>query len=219
MITKKLSSCLSLMTVSVAALTAAVSYNAHAQQGDGCQGNSGQSYNDQGYYGKGYYTPGYYGDRRYGGGQSGMGMASDSRYSNRNYGDRGYGYHRPGYGARYQRPAPPAYRYGASPRAEYQSSAASYEKAVAQVVPASEIDVLITGMQYTAATQKIKVGEKVVWRNTDDMPHTVTSTDGGPLNSDQLGKGGEYSFTFKEPGIYSYYCRYHPSMKGTVIVE
>lgn len=237
MITKKLSNYLSLSTVSVAVLTAVVSYNAHAQQGYGCQGYNGQGYNhqgynDRGYYGKGYSKPGYYGDRRYGGGQSGMGMGSDSRYSNRNYGVQGYGYDQPGYGARYQRPAPPAYRYGASPRAEYRSSAANYEKAavneksaanyekaVEQAVPASEIDVLITGMQYTAATHKVKVGEKVVWRNADAMPHTVTSTDGGPLNSSQLGKGDEYSFTFKEPGTYNYYCSYHPSMKGTVIVE
>lgn len=219
MITKKLSSYLSLSTVSVAVLTAVVSYNAHAQQGYGCEDNNGQGYKDRGYYGKGYSKPGYYGDRRYGGGQSGMGMGSDSRYSNRNYGVQGYGYDQPGYGARYQRPAPPAYRYGASPRAEYRPSAANYEKAVEQAVPASEIDVLITGMQYTAATHKVKVGEKVVWRNADAMPHTVTGTDGGPLNSGQLGKGDEYSFTFKEPGTYNYYCSYHPSMKGTVIVE
>ena len=231
MITKKLSSYLSLTTFSVAVLTAAVSYNAHAKQGYGCQGYNGKAYNgqgysDRGYYGKHYSRPGYYGDRRYGGGPSGMDMASDSRYSNRNYGGQGYGYDQPEYGARYERAAPPAYRYTASPHAEYQASAANFEKAAAsdgkaveQAVPASEIDILITDMQFTAATRKVKVGEEVVWRNADAMPHTVTSTDGGPLSSGQLGKGGEYSFTFKEPGTYSYYCRYHPSMKGKIIVE
>ena len=236
MIKKKLSSYLSLTTVSVAVLTAAVSYNAHAKQGYGCQGYNGKAYSEQGYgdrgyndrghYGERYSRPGYYGDRRYGGGSSGMAMVSDSRYSNRNYGTQGYGYDRPGYGTRYQRPAPPAYRYAASPGAEYQVSAVSYEKAAAsdgkaveQAVPAAEIDILITGMQFTAATHKVKVGEEVVWRNADAMPHTVTSTDGGPLNSARLGKGGEYSFTFKEPGTYSYYCSYHPSMKATIIVE
>ncbi|NNJ50088.1 MAG: hypothetical protein HKP22_06925 [Gammaproteobacteria bacterium] len=229
MIKKKLSSYLSSTKISVAVLTAAMSYNAHAQQGYGCKGYSGQNYsdrgyNDRGYFGKGYSRPGYYGDRRYGGGQSGM--ASDSRDGNRSYGNQGYGYDQPGYGASYQRPASPANRYSASPGAGYQPSEANYvkasvtdSKAVEQAVPASEIDVLITGMQFTAATRKVKVGEEVVWRNTDAMPHTVTSTDGGPLNSGQLGKGGEYSFTFKEPGTYSYYCSYHPSMKGTIIVE
>ena len=246
MIKKKLSSYLSSTTVSVAVLTAVMSYNAHAQQGYSCQsyngsgynapGYSGQGYSDsghngRGYYGKGYSRPGYYGDRRYGGGQSAM--ASDSQYGNRGYGNQGYGYGQSGYGARYQRPAAPAYRYSASPGADHQSSAANYEKssanyenvvasyggAVEQVAPASEIDVMIKGMQFTAATHKVKVGEEVVWRNADAMPHTVTSTDGGPLDSGQLGKGGEFSFTFKEPGTYSYYCRYHPSMKGTIIVE
>jgi amicyanin len=229
MITKKLSNYLSLSTVAV--LTAAVSFNAHARQGYGCQGYNSpgynhQGYNDRGYYGKGYSKHGYYGNRRYGGVHSGAGMGGDSRYINRNYGGQGYGYNQPGYGPRYQQPAPSAYHYGVSPRAEYLSSATEYEKAdvnnetaVGQTVSAPEIDVLITGMQYKAATHKIKVGEKVVWRNADAMPHTVTSTDGGPLNSGQLGKGGKYSFTFKEPGTYSYYCSYHPSMKGTVIVE
>lgn len=234
MIKKKLSSYLSSTKISVALLTAAMSYNAHAQQGYGCKGYNGQGYNghsysdrgynERGYYGKGYSRPGYYGDRRYGGGQSGM--ASNSRYGNRSYGKQGVGYDQPGYGASYQRPAPPVNRYSASPGAGYQPSEANYvkagvtdSKAVEQAVPASEIDVLITGMQFTAATRKVKVGEEVVWRNADAMPHTVTSTDGGPLNSGQLGKGGEYSFTFKEPGTYSYYCSYHPSMKGTIIVE
>jgi len=236
MIANKLSSYLSLTTVSVAVLTAAVSYSAHAKQGYACQGINGQgynyqayndrAYNDRGYSGKGHSKHGYYGDKRYGGGQSGAGMDGDSRYGKRNYAGQAYGYAQPGYGTRYQRPAPPAYSYGVAPRAEYLSSAAGYEKADAnnetaagQAVAAPEIDVLITGMQYKAATHKIKVGEKVVWSNADAMPHTVTSTDGGPLNSGQLGKGGEYSFTFKEPGTYNYYCSYHPSMKGTVIVE
>ena len=231
MIKKKRSSNLSLTAVSASVLTVVMSYSAHAKQGYGCQGYndkaySGQGYSDRGYYGKHYIRPGYYGNRRYGGSPSGMDMASDPRYSNHNYGVQRYGHDQPGYGARYQRPAPPAYRYAASQRADYQSPAANYEKAAAsdgkaveQAVPASEIDVLITGMQFTAATRKVKVGEEVVWRNADAMPHTVTSADGGPLNSGQLGKGGEYSFTFKEPGTYSYYCSYHPSMKGKIIVE
>jgi len=226
MIKKKISNYLSPTTLSVAVLAAAMSYNAHAQQGYGCQGYSNGGYNERGYYGKGYSRPGYYDERRHGGDRPGMGMASDSRYNNRNYGAQGYGYERPTHGANYQRPAPTAYRYSASPRAVHQSSAANYEKAAAsygetveQAAAATDIDVLITGMQFTAATHKVKVGEEVVWRNADAMPHTVTSSDGGPLNSGQLGKGGEYSFTFKEPGTYSYYCSYHPSMKGTIIVE
>jgi len=79
--------------------------------------------------------------------------------------------------------------------------------------------VRISGMQYSPAPLKVRTGDQVVWENADGMPHTVTSSDGGPLDSGQLGQGGKFSFTFTEPGTYTYYCVYHPSMTGTVIVE
>lgn len=79
--------------------------------------------------------------------------------------------------------------------------------------------VTISGMQFQPATLKIKVGESVTWKNTANMPHTVTSTNGGELASGQMGNGGEFTHVFKKPGTYTYYCAIHPSMKAQVIVE
>jgi plastocyanin len=41
----------------------------------------------------------------------------------------------------------------------------------------------------------------------------------GPLRSKELGKGGSYEYTFREPGQYDYYCTVHPFMKSGVTVE
>jgi plastocyanin len=47
----------------------------------------------------------------------------------------------------------------------------------------------------------------------------VVSTDGAFQNSDTLGQGDTYSFVFTTPGTYSYFCGFHDSMTGTIVVE
>ena len=46
---------------------------------------------------------------------------------------------------------------------------------------------------------------------------TVTA-DGGLFNSGNLSSGQSFSFTFMSRGSFSYHCRIHPSMTGTVSV-
>jgi len=50
------------------------------------------------------------------------------------------------------------------------------------------------------------------------MPHTITGTADG-LSSSTLYSGQQYSHTFDTTGRYDYACDFHPSMKGSVIVE
>jgi amicyanin len=222
-------------SIAVTAISAlALSHNATAQQSCASRGYGDGAYGNGGYYQSGYDNRGYYDNYHHGRGRagnydrarsgmgSGMGMGSGSGYSDRAYGyDRGY-----------QRSAPPAYRYDA-PRGSYyahrypdqvyaQAQTQEQEQnnaAAKQTAASSRVDVRIAGMQYSPAPLKVRVGEQVVWKNSDGMPHTVTSSDGGPLDSGQLGMGDTYSFSFTEPGTYEYYCTYHPSMTGTVIVE
>jgi len=47
--------------------------------------------------------------------------------------------------------------------------------------------------------------------------HTVTA-DGGLFNSGNLSTGQSFSFTFVSRGTFTYHCRIHPSMTGTVSV-
>lgn len=62
-------------------------------------------------------------------------------------------------------------------------------------------------------------GTRVVWSNTTDAPHTVTSDTGTTLASSMINpSGGTFSFTFTQPGTYSYHCTVHPYMKGTIVV-
>ena len=83
---------------------------------------------------------------------------------------------------------------------------------------AAEHDVQITDSTFSPATLTIAVGDTVTWRNADDRPHTVTSSD-GVFDSGNLDEGVGFSFTFTEPGTYAYLCAYHPEMQATIVVE
>jgi plastocyanin len=62
-------------------------------------------------------------------------------------------------------------------------------------------------------------GTKVTWVNNDQTPHTATATKpAGAFDSGTLQPGQRYSFTFDQPGTYTYQCVLHPFMTGTVTV-
>ena len=69
-----------------------------------------------------------------------------------------------------------------------------------------------------AITIVIGVNNTVTWVNSDDVPHTVTSS-GGSFDSGNINSGQSWTYTFTAPGTYPYFCSYHPWMKGTVIVK
>ena len=66
----------------------------------------------------------------------------------------------------------------------------------------------------------VTAGATVTWVNTDDVAHTVTSKAAPPLlDSKTLHTDDKFSFEFKTPGIYDYFCKAHPDMTGKVIVK
>ncbi len=77
----------------------------------------------------------------------------------------------------------------------------------------------ISGFAFNSASISIKAGDSVTWTNKDSAMHTVTSDSGSELGSNSLGNGETYSHTFTAPGTYAYHCKFHPSMKGTIIVS
>lgn len=80
-------------------------------------------------------------------------------------------------------------------------------------------EVAIRAFAFAPAEVSVPVGATVVWVNQEEaMPHTATSDD-GLWDSGTLDPGERFSFTFEEPGTYTYFCRIHPSMKGTIVVE
>jgi plastocyanin len=84
----------------------------------------------------------------------------------------------------------------------------------------------------------VAAGTTVVWANSSSELHTVTSDAEGDdyfgsgdfssgaearknLKEALIEPGAEYSFTFDEPGTYSYYCIPHEdqNMRGRITVE
>jgi plastocyanin len=85
---------------------------------------------------------------------------------------------------------------------------------------AGEQQVAIDNFAFSPATLTVPAGTKVTWVNRDDVPHTATSTskprafDSGTLDTDD-----KFSFEFKTPGTYEYFCAVHPKMTAKIIVK
>ena len=93
-----------------------------------------------------------------------------------------------------------------------QAASASLEKT------ADQAEVKIDNFSFTPKSLTVKVGATVTWRNHDDIPHVVVSTE-KKFSSPVLDTDQAFSFRFQEPGSYPYFCKIHPMMTGTIVVE
>lgn len=80
------------------------------------------------------------------------------------------------------------------------------------------VQVSIDNFAFTPQTLTIKKGTGVAWTNHDDIPHTVDQDD-HTFASTVLDTNQRFQYMFKDAGKFSYYCRLHPKMTGTVVVE
>ncbi|MGH2468480.1 MAG: cupredoxin domain-containing protein [Chloroflexota bacterium] len=83
---------------------------------------------------------------------------------------------------------------------------------------ASTSAVSISNYAFVPATLHLSVGSKVTWTNKDPSNHTVTAKNGA-FDSSDLQRGQSFTFTFSKAGTYAYYCRVHPFMTGTIVVQ
>ncbi|WP_148685315.1 PQQ-dependent sugar dehydrogenase [Candidatus Nitrosocosmicus hydrocola] len=91
------------------------------------------------------------------------------------------------------------------------------------------VPVVISGIKgsqsYSPDPIRIDSGQTITWYNGDTVSHTVTSgqdndpDEGALFDSNAIIANQKYSLTFESPGNYEYYCIYHPSMIGEVVVE
>lgn len=81
--------------------------------------------------------------------------------------------------------------------------------------------ITIKNFAFDPSTLTVKTGTVVTWINQDATPHTIFSDTGSPaaFSSAPFSTGASYTFTFTQPGTYTYHCSIHPSMKGTIIVQ
>ncbi len=83
------------------------------------------------------------------------------------------------------------------------------------------VTVMMQDNYFSPANITVPVGTTVTWVQSGNNPHTTTSYDGlwdsGILPG---GSGQSFSFTFNQPGTYTYFCRPHEAqgMVGSVTV-
>lgn len=80
-----------------------------------------------------------------------------------------------------------------------------------------DLQVKIDNFSFTPKQLAIPAGTTVTWTNQDDVPHNVVSTE-KKFSSPVLDTDQKFSFTFKEPGSYPYFCKIHPMMTANVQV-
>ena len=78
----------------------------------------------------------------------------------------------------------------------------------------SNID--IKDFAFTPDVLTVKPGTTVIWTNNDVAPHRIKSA---TFNSAKLNPGETFSFTFNNPGTFTYICSLHTSMGGQVVVQ
>jgi plastocyanin len=75
----------------------------------------------------------------------------------------------------------------------------------------------IADFAFSPATITVTAGESVTWHNDGPSQHSATADDQS-FDTGVLGKGADGSHTFHQAGTFSYFCKVHPNMKGTVKV-
>ena len=77
--------------------------------------------------------------------------------------------------------------------------------------------VTIVDFAFQPASLEVSVGTTVTWTNSGASPHTVTA-DNGAFDSGRLPPGARFSQTFDAAGTFTYHCKIHPQMAGTIVV-
>lgn len=61
-------------------------------------------------------------------------------------------------------------------------------------------------------------GDRIRWVNHDIVPHTVTA-EGGFWRPKTLAEGESWELVVEAGGTYSYFCEFHPHMKGWLAAQ
>jgi plastocyanin len=81
---------------------------------------------------------------------------------------------------------------------------------------AATIEVVMQNLVVKPLEVTAKVGDTIRWDNKDFVAHTATATDKSFDVMLPAGKSG--SIVVTKAGTFDYICKFHPNMKGKVIV-
>jgi plastocyanin len=79
--------------------------------------------------------------------------------------------------------------------------------------------VTIKDYTYKPAAITVPVGTTVKFTNQDSTPHTATSKESDVFESGPIEPGKTGTIKLEKAGTFTYYCVFHPFMKGTITVE
>jgi len=83
-------------------------------------------------------------------------------------------------------------------------------------------NILIQNLQFTPNQLTVSQGTTVTWTNQEQtIVHTTTSDSQNAAevwDSGNISPGQSFSHIFNTPGTYTYHCKIHPAMTGTIIV-
>jgi plastocyanin len=83
--------------------------------------------------------------------------------------------------------------------------------------PVDATEVSLTSSCFGPQVAHVVTGSTLRWVNRDVMPHNITVL-GQPDQPHALNANDTLTLTFSEAGAFAYYCAYHPSMVGLVLV-
>jgi plastocyanin len=86
------------------------------------------------------------------------------------------------------------------------------------VTSSTGTDVQIKDYCFAPTVLFIEPGETVTWTNDDPMRHNVAGANIAWGSFEYLKPGRDVSYSFSQPGVYSYFCSLHVGMLGTVVV-
>lgn len=77
----------------------------------------------------------------------------------------------------------------------------------------------IRSFTFQPATLAVARGDTVVWTNHDVVPHTATVQGGRGWDSGGIDAQKSWRLVAGQADSVSYYCVFHPNMKGTLVVR
>jgi plastocyanin len=86
------------------------------------------------------------------------------------------------------------------------------------VAHAASHTVRIEGMKFQPERLEIRAGDTVTWVNADLVPHTVTAASRS-IDSGSIAPNAKWTKVVRGRGEIDYVCRFHPTMKGVLVVK
>jgi plastocyanin len=82
-------------------------------------------------------------------------------------------------------------------------------------------DLVSIGMKdikFVPENATVKVGQKIVWTNNENIPHNVTATEGADFRSETMQQNDTFEYTPTKAGTIKYVCTIHTGQNGELEV-